>query len=406
MSAVSDLFPTNINAVVDAPLQQGLTECFGPIRVGALANREISVVLTEAHVLIEARHSRIRLGVSGNNRVSVEAIDNSLQVLGCRATTPADNLQAELVDKLFVPGGELRRGKRVARAIRAQHRQSRVWHHHDRNARLRTQLAKVLAHLLWTRRAVEPDHVDAEWLESGERCCNFRTEQHRAGCLHRHFDKEGKANTCVHHRLFAGVDCSLRLQDILRRFDEKCVDPACEEAPSLLGEGVFQVAVGGVAERGEFGPRPHRPQDPAHPTVFGLVSFGAFPRDASACCCELFDAVVDAVIGEVGPVRAEGIRLDAVHADRKVAVVNAANEVRPRDVQNLVAALESLVVLQGGAEVLELGAHCTIGDDDPGSRFLDERVGAGGEWKVSVVDHGRTPAFLKTSSTWRCWLKA
>ena len=66
--------------------------------------------------------------------------------------------------------------------------------------------------------------------------------------------------------------------------------------------------------------------------------------------------------------------LDAVGADREVGVVDRAYDVGAGDVEDLVAALEALEVVQGQVVLLEHGAHRAVGDDDA----LGERAAQGG----------------------------
>ena len=79
---------------------------------------------------------------------------------------------------------------------------------------------------------------------------------------------------------------------------------------------------------------------------------------------QLVDAVLDAVLAEVAEVGAEGVGLDAVDADLEVGVVHRADDVGPGDVEDLVAALVALEVVEGGVGGLQHGAHGAVGDDD------------------------------------------
>ena len=90
--------------------------------------------------------------------------------------------------------------------------------------------------------------------------------------------------------------------------------------------------------------------------------------DARAGLGELLDAVLDAVLREVGEVGAEGVGLDAVDPDVEVGLVHGADDVGPGHVEDLVAALVALVVVEAGALALVGGlqhrAHGAVGDDD------------------------------------------
>ena len=64
-------------------------------------------------------------------------------------------------------------------------RQPGVRHHRQRDARVLGQRAQVLAHLGGPGGAVQPDEVDAQRLQRGQRGADLAAEQHRAGGLHR-----------------------------------------------------------------------------------------------------------------------------------------------------------------------------------------------------------------------------
>ena len=104
---------------------------------------------------------------------------------------------------------------------------------------------------------------------------------------------------------------------------------------------------------------------------------GDLAGDAGAGLGELLDPAGDVVLTQGGGVGPEGVRLDAVHADREVLLVHRADDVGARDVQDLVAAFEVLEVLEGGVLGLEHGAHGTVGHHDPGGERLTERCGSG-----------------------------
>ena len=101
--------------------------------------------------------------------------------------------------------------------------------------------------------------------------------------------------------------------------------------------------------------------------------------DLARPCGELFDAVVDAVVGEVRPVGAEGVGFDGVDADREVGVVDVRDDIRAGGVEDLVAALELLeVVLERQVPPLQHGAHRAVGDDDPVVHRIQQRLRADG----------------------------
>ena len=114
------------------------------------------------------------------------------------------------------------------------------------------------------------------------------------------------------------------------------------------------------------------------PSVFSAAS--ARSRAISRTLAgELFDPVVDAVVGEVGPVGAEGVGFDGVDAGGEVRVVDVREDVRARVVEDLVAAFEPQeVFLERQFPALQHGAHRAIGNDDPVVHRVQELLGADG----------------------------
>ena len=80
---------------------------------------------------------------------------------------------------------------------------------------------------------------------------------------------------------------------------------------------------------------------------------------------QLGDPVGDAVLAEVGEVRAERVGRHAVRTGGQVRVVDRAHDVRARYVQDLVAALVALEVVQHGVAGLQHGAHGAVRDQHP-----------------------------------------
>jgi hypothetical protein len=130
-----------------------------------------------------------------------------------------------------------------------------------------------------------------------------------------------------------------------------------------------------VPERGQFGAGADAPEH--EPGLVGRrPRVGGLAGDRGAGTRELADAVLDAVLAEVAEVRAEGVRLDAVDADREVGLVHRADDVGPGDVEDLVAPLVSLEVVEGGVGRLQHGPHGAVGDDDTLGEGAAEDIGA------------------------------
>ena len=231
------------------------------------------------------------------------------------------------------------------RTVLAKHGQSGVGHARQPDACVPGKVTQVLAHLGRAGGAVQSDEVDAERLESRKGGPDLRAEEHRAGRLDRHVDEDRKVGSRAGERPLGADDGRLGLQQVLGGLDEDGVDPADGHAGDLLVIGVAESGVGDVAERRQLGARADRADHPAgplgrRPRVRGL------PGDPGARLGQLEDPVADVVLAEVGEVGAEGVGLDAVDADLEIGVVNGADDVGPGDVQDLVAALVALEVLE------------------------------------------------------------
>jgi hypothetical protein len=95
--------------------------------------------------------------------------------------------------------------------------------------------------------------------------------------------------------------------------------------------------------------------------------------DPGAGLGQLVDPVGDVVLGQVREVRAERVRLDEVGARLEVRVVDATHHVGPRDVEDLVAALQPLEVVEGQVGGLEHRAHGPVGDEYALRQRLQQR---------------------------------
>lgn len=393
VGADAGLLLRDLDAILVAALEHGLTEGLRAVRVGALADRQVRGVLVEGDVLVERgdprldaratgcladdRRRGIRCGGGARRGVGAEPLDHRREVLGRRAAAAADEGEAELAHELLVRRRELGRRERVVRAVGAEHRQAGVRHAGDRHGRVLGEVAEVLAHLGRAGGAVQADRVDAEGFEGGERGADLGAHEHGAGGLDGHLDEDRQADAAGDDRLLAAVHRGLRLQQVLRGLDEEGVGPAVDEAFGLQGERLLEVLVRGVAEARQLRAGAHRAEHPAEAPVGALGGLDALAGDAGPGLGELGDAVVDAVVGEVRPVRTEGVRLDGVDADGEIGVVDAADDVGAGRVQDLVAPLVALEVdVEGELVLLQHGAHRAVGDHDPRAQRVEQRLGA------------------------------
>ena len=172
-------------------------------------------------------------------------------------------------------------------------------------------------------------------------------------------------------------DGGLGLQQVLGGLHEQGVGAAGDQALGVLLVGVAQRGVRDVAEGRQLGAGAHRAEHPALAAVAGGELVGDLAGDPGAGLGQLEDALGDVVLAQRREVRAEGVGLDAVDADREVRLVDRADDVGAGDVEDLVAALEVLEVLERRVLRLEHRAHRAVGDHHAGGERLAEGVELG-----------------------------
>ena len=118
-----------------------------------------------------------------------------------------------------------------------------------------------------------------------------------------------------------------------------------------------------MAERGQLGAGSHRPQYPARPVRRGPAVSGRAGEPGGGLG-QFRDPLGDPVFTKIAQVGAERVGGDAIRAGLQVSLVNAGDDIGPGNVQDLVAALVGLEVVNGGVTRLEHGAHCPVGHHD------------------------------------------
>ena len=193
----------------------------------------------------------------------------------------------------------------------------------------------------------------------------------------------------VGERALGADDRRLGLQQVLRGLDQDGVDAAVEHAGDLLLVGVAQRRERDVAQRRQLGARTDRARAPSAAGRRGR-GVGAVAGELRAGLGELADPVADVVLAKVGVVGAERVRADAVRPDLEVGVVDRADHVGTGDVEDLVATLEPLEVVQAQVVLLEHRAHRPVGDHDAFGESAAQSLGLSG--------HGVLGMLLGTSS--------
>ncbi len=338
-------------------------------------------------MLIEAGDARVLLDGAGQGASTADPVDDGLQVGRRRSAASAHQPEAELLGELLVRRRELVRCQRVARAIRPSTGRpalgmhiTGMWANLERCRRCSLIRSGPVAQL----RPIMSMPSGSSVVSAGG---DLASDEHGPGGLDRHLDEDRQADPGLHDRLLAPVHGRLGLQQVLGGLDQQGVHPAVDETLRLLGERLLQeVRVGGVAEAGELGARTDRAEHPAHPAVLCLERLSGAPRDLGAGARELLDALLDAVVGEVGPVRAERVGLDRVDARLEIGGVDGLDDVGPRHVQDLVAALMLLEVLHRRSGFLQHGAHRPVGDHDALGQCLQQGLGTRRAGEVGEID--------------------
>ncbi len=222
----------------------------------------------------------------------------------------------------------------------------------------------MFAHLGRAGRAVQADHVDTERLDRRQRSPDLAAEQHSARSLDGDVCENRYMTAELGHRPARTEDRGLELQQILAGLDEDRVGAALEHAKRRLRVGVTDDGVLGVPERRQLGAGAHRPEHVAF-AVGGAHLIGDAARDGGGLLRQLADLVGDVVVAEIAQVAAERIGLHRVGARREVIAVDLLDDVGASLVEDLVAALEVVEVVEGQIGFLQLCAHRAVAHQYP-----------------------------------------
>ncbi len=395
MRAVPGLRAGDLDAVVVAFGDHRLAERLGSVGVGPLPDREERGVLPERHVLVKRGHARLGPRLPGGERPVLQPPHHLGHVLRRGPAAPARDREAELAGERLVGVGQLGGGHRVVGAVGGQLGQAGVRHARQRHPCVRGEVAQVLAHLAWPCRAVQADDVDAERLERGERGADLRAQQHRPRRLDRHLGDQHDVGPGGGDGPPGADDRGLGLQQVLAGLHDQGVGPAAQQAGRVLLVGVPKLGEGDMAERGQLGARAYRAENPSGPLATGPVVHG-LAGDAGPGLRQLPDPVRDAVFAEVAQICPERVGGEAIHPGLEVAVVYRPDDVRPDDVQYLVAALMPGEVVERGGAALQHGAHRAVRDEQALADRRSQRrpaPGVGGHSALSLSGGGRPGAW-------------
>ena len=107
----------------------------------------------------------------------------------------------------------------------------------------------------------------------------------------------------------------------------------------MLGEGIFELLVSNLPQRGELGARPDGARHPAG-FAWGRVAVGGFAGDAGGREVDFGGSVGDVVFPQRHSEGAEGGCLNRIHADFQELVVHLGDDFWAGDGKQFVAAFQ------------------------------------------------------------------
>ena len=251
VGAAGDLVLGDRHQAVVVVGEQQLLGLARALRVDALADERRARVLDERrrgdHAAdVEAASLGALAGL-----VVRDALGDRLDVVRRGPAAAADDRDAVALDELAEHVRErlgLLGEDRLA--VRALERQAGVRDAVDRDGRVLAEEADRVAHVLGAGRAVQPDHVDVERLERGQHGADVGAEQHLAALgQQRHAALDRQRPVLELERLAGAEDRGLDLEDVLRGLDDDQVGAALDEPARLLGEDLDELGEGDLTER-------------------------------------------------------------------------------------------------------------------------------------------------------------
>ena len=373
MRAVPGLAAGDLHAGLPVGGEHRLAERLGAVGVGPLPHHQHRGVLGERHRVVDRGDAGLVPRLARGGGGAVQPLGQHPDVLRGGAAAAADQRHAVLGDEPLQRVGQLHRGQREVRPVGGQHRQAGVRHHRQRDAGVLGQVAQVLAHLGRAGGAVQADQVDPERLDRGQRRADLAAQQHGAGGLHGDVADDRHRLARLGHRPLRPDHRRLDLEQVLAGLDDQRVRAAGDQAGGVLLVRVAQRARTRRA-RGWAAWCPARSSRARTGAAPGCSSASAASRairapasDSSRIRCGMS---YSARLAQVG---AEGVGLHAVRAGGQVGVVHSAHHVRPGDVEDLVAPLQPLEVVEGQVGGLQHRPHRPVGDEDPVGQHIQQR---------------------------------
>ena len=332
-----DLRPRDLRCLV--PLLQGdqVAELLRSEHVGALADDDRPDVVADLQRIHagecapETRRDRARREAGGDLRQPGD-------VPPVRAAASAQEVQPPVLAEARQGPRQHLRGLQVAAVLV---RQARVRHAGDAGPRQLGERADVVGHELRTRGAVQPQVEELPVLQRDRQRLDRLAGQHGPhrldGAAHRDRDP-----LLGWERILEPIDPDQARFDVarvLRGLEQEIVDASLVQPARLrlvvLDELLERHSAG---HRDGLGGGPHRPGDETR-AVLRPEGVGLRAREERGRAVDLHCLLLQPVFREHQRGAAEGVRLQDVGASLQVSAVDAADDVRPGEVQGLVASL-------------------------------------------------------------------
>ena len=341
-----------------AGLEQAL-EAARAVGVGPLADDQ------EGGVLLVGRRREERGGGGGQQRFAprrfqpLDRFHNGAHVLVRGSAAAADDARAvlryERPLRVRQPFGR----EVVDRLVVLDPGQSGVGRAEQAGRGVAREVAQRFVHEIGAGRAVEPDAVQIERGERGQRRADLAADQHLPGRLDRDGAEDRQRDAGLAAGVLAGDDRRLALQEVVDGLDQQGVDAALDQAARLFEVAGVQLVEADLAERRQLGARAER-ADGEPRAGGGREAVGRPPRDAGGGGVDLPRPVAQSVLVQRDRGAAEGVGQHRARAGLEVAGVQRLDRVGAGEVEHLVAAIEPVEISVRERHRLQAGARRAV----------------------------------------------